>query len=72
MAWIPIPGARKGYFSKDDKGRYKKIVEDFYFRISPRNAKEVQEFYNKGQNIVSYCGASKPTEADPPPPSTQQ
>ena len=44
MAWIPIPGARRGYFSKDGKGRYKKVGKDFYFRISPRNAKEVEEF----------------------------
>ena len=72
MAWIPIPGARKGYFSKDGKGRYKKVAEDFYFRISPRNAKEVEEFYKKGQKIVSYCNTSKSTAADPPPPSKQQ
>ena len=72
MAWIPIPGARKGYFSKDGKGRYKKVGKVFYFRISPLNAKEVEEFYKKGQNIVSYCNTRKPTAADPPPPSTQQ
>ena len=72
MAWIPIPGARKGYYSEDGKGRYKKVAEDFYFRISPLDAQEVLEFFEKGQNIVSYCSASKPTVADPPPPSKQQ
>ena len=72
MAWIPIPGARKGYFSEDGKGRYKKVGKNLYFRISPRNAQEVLEFYEKWQNIVSYCSASKPTVADPPPPSKQQ
>ena len=33
---------------------------------------EVEEFYKKGQKIVSYCNTSKSTAADPPPPSKQQ
>ena len=72
MAWIPIPGARPGYYSKDGKGRYQKVCEDFYARISGRNAREIQEFYEKGQNIVTYCDTRKPTAADPPPSSTKQ
>ena len=72
MAWIPIPGARKGYYSEDGKGRWKKIGGNLYFRISGGTASEIQEFYEKGKNILTYCDTRKPTAADPPPSSTNQ